>query len=116
MSCSDKVASWSVLGLQGALGSQIFAPLYISSIIIGEVEANVQAIVAEDCERALWQRIGDLEGRILARHPLILRLTWSCRTPQWLLRKPSLHTVLVFAIHPFSNLHLPFDFSIRVLQ
>lgn len=70
MSCSDKIASWNVLGLQGALGAQIFMPMYICSIIIGEIEATMLEVVQEDCERALWRRIGDLEGKYLARHHL----------------------------------------------
>ena len=69
MSCSDKIASWNVHGIQGALGSLVFQPLYISTIIIGEVPkaddgwAHLRQIIEEDCERALWTRVADVKGQ-----------------------------------------------------
>lgn len=62
MSCSDKIAAWNVLGLQGALGSLLFTPLYVDSIIIGEVPQGILDVVLDDCRRAFWGRIQDLEG------------------------------------------------------
>lgn len=62
MSCSDKIAAWNVLGLHGALGSLLFTPLYVDSIIIGEVPQDIRDVVLDDCRRAFWRRIQGLEG------------------------------------------------------
>jgi len=62
MSCSDKIAAWNVLGLQGALGSLLFTQLYIDSIVVGEVPQDIRGVVLDDCRRAFWGRIQDLEG------------------------------------------------------
>jgi tRNA-specific adenosine deaminase 1 len=64
MACSDKIARWDVLGVQGALLSAVLArPLYIDSIIIGEVPEDLRVLVRGDCERAFWGRLGDVSGK-----------------------------------------------------
>lgn len=57
MSCSDKIARWCVLGLQGALASHLFEPIYVDEIIMGGVPAGMQDIVREDCHRAFDGRM-----------------------------------------------------------
>ncbi|KAH9983470.1 adenosine deaminase/editase [Russula compacta] len=61
MSCSDKIARWSVLGIQGALASLVLAPLYIHAIVIGGVDESMRPQVHADCDRAFHQRLGRLE-------------------------------------------------------
>lgn len=62
MSCSDKIARWSVLGIQGALASLILAPVYIHAIVLGDVDDSMREQVQMDCNRAFYARLAHLEG------------------------------------------------------
>ncbi|KAI8645868.1 adenosine deaminase/editase [Parasitella parasitica] len=55
MSCSDKLARWNVLGLQSALLSNTYHPLYLDSVIVGDM-FDQQAL-----ERALYGRIASVK-------------------------------------------------------
>lgn len=55
LSCSDKIASWNICGVQGALLSHIFAPVYLDVLIIGA------GFDQASCNRALISRISDIE-------------------------------------------------------
>lgn len=56
MSCSDKIAMWNVLGLQGALLSRFMQPIYMSSITIG-ANFNFGHVT-----RALCCRLGNIKN------------------------------------------------------
>uniref|UniRef100_A0AAR2JG06 Adenosine deaminase RNA specific B1a n=1 Tax=Pygocentrus nattereri TaxID=42514 RepID=A0AAR2JG06_PYGNA len=55
MSCSDKIARWNVVGVQGSLMSYFSGPIYFSSIILGSLYH------ADHLSRAMYQRIADIE-------------------------------------------------------
>lgn len=66
MSCSDKIALWCGVGIQGALPVSLgLRPIYINSITIGSVygvEAlqGAEKLLLEDCNRAFRGRLGDI--------------------------------------------------------
>ncbi|KAH9843974.1 uncharacterized protein C8Q71DRAFT_793601 [Rhodofomes roseus] len=88
MSCSDKIARWNVLGIQGALASEIISPLYIESVTIGEVEPDMQDMVRADCERAFSLRLSGIDA---------LRGTHQRREARGLAQTPPLREVPVGA-------------------
>ncbi|CAL1701597.1 unnamed protein product [Somion occarium] len=92
MSCSDKIASWNVLGFQGALASRILEPLYLDHIVIGDVDDSLQSVVHEDCERAFWRR---LEGLDVTQLPT-----------RFSLRRPTVSFTMVRFVHSSLSLGL----------
>lgn len=63
MSCSDKIARWNVLGLQGALLSSIVQPIYLHSIVLGSL------LHPNHMYRYEWNRY-DLDMLMCANIPL----------------------------------------------
>jgi hypothetical protein len=53
MTCSDKIALWNAVGLQGTLLSSLIDPVYLSTITVGRKFSKVH------CERALCCRLQD---------------------------------------------------------
>ena len=62
MSCSDKILSWNVIGVQGSLLSHWLRPVYFSSITIGS------RFHPGHVTRALYSRIHDHENMCLPHH------------------------------------------------
>lgn len=77
-SCSDKIASWNVLGLQGALLSHTFAPVYLDHIVIGgvedppEVQEGWRDTIRAEAGRALYGRLEGLSGELKPRRTVLM--------------------------------------------
>ncbi|XP_046357478.2 double-stranded RNA-specific editase 1-like isoform X1 [Haliotis rufescens] len=56
MSCSDKIARWNVVGIQGSLLSHFVEPIYIDSIVLGSLYHG------DHLSRAVYARINNIEN------------------------------------------------------
>lgn len=68
MACSDKIAMWASVGIQGGLLVELgLEPITLRSIVIGDVHGHEQfygdlELIRRDCRRAFGER---LQGAVL---------------------------------------------------
>lgn len=83
MSCSDKIALWSIMGIQGALLTSIgMKSVHLSTITIGGVLTSQDTygdneFIREDCDRAFFRRVegSEFEGTATLSLCQVLNLT-----------------------------------------
>lgn len=67
LSCSDKIARWNLMGVQGCMLSSIVDPIYLSTVVLADGTPYNQAAM----ERALNKRFKDADKFL--NHPFKLR-------------------------------------------
>ncbi|KUF83120.1 Double-stranded RNA-specific adenosine deaminase [Phytophthora nicotianae] len=106
MSCSDKLAKWNALGLQGSLLLQWFEPIFLSSITVSEDDKAMSVVKQEQAlQRALCTRLRDRNALIDGAR--MSSLNWTTRESYWT-RAQDASTNAKFVAKFFNNFEFEF--------
>lgn len=70
MSCTDKIALWSFIGVQDTLLTSLVEPIYIHSIVLSDVGIKRREAVKLECTQAFHARFPDFPLRLCSILPL----------------------------------------------